>query len=121
MENNFASNFKHLRIQNGKTQEEIGKILNKDYSTIGKWELGQRSPTMEDVIKIAEYFNVSLQELICDDFVHNSKKNKEINYEKYKRLLKEKGFMDNDDNIDEEKLDKLFKIADMMKEMNEKR
>lgn len=64
MENNFASNLKHLRIQKGLTQEELAKKLDKDYSTIGKWELGQRSPIMIDVIKIAELFDTSLETLI---------------------------------------------------------
>ena len=118
MENNFARNFKHLRIQNGKTQEELGKILNKDYSTIGKWELGQRSPAMEDVIKIADYFNISLQELISGN-VDNS--NNYLKHEKFKKILKDRGLMDENDNIDEDSFNKLMKIADMMKEMNEKR
>ena len=64
MENNFASNLKHLRIQAGMTQDELAKKLDKDYSTIGKWELGQRSPIMVDVLKIAELFQVSLETLI---------------------------------------------------------
>lgn len=64
MENNFASNLKHLRIQSGMTQDELARKLEKDYSTIGKWELGQRSPIMIDVIKIAELFQVSLETLI---------------------------------------------------------
>ncbi len=64
MENNFASNLKHLRLQNNLTQQELAKKLGKDYSTIGKWELGQRSPIMTDVIKIANFFNVSLEKLI---------------------------------------------------------
>ena len=59
MENNFASNLKHLRLQSGMTQEELAKKLDKDYSTIGKWELGQRSPIMTDVIRIANLFNVN--------------------------------------------------------------
>ena len=117
MENNFARNFKHLRIQNGKTQEELGKALNKDYSTIGKWELGQRSPTMEDVIKIADYFNISLQELVSGNV--NDSKN-ELKHAKFKKILKDKGLMDENDNIDEENFNKLIKIADMMKEMNDK-
>lgn len=72
MENNFSNNLKHLRIQNNLTQEELGKMLNKDYSTIGKWENGTRSPIMEDVIKISQIFNISLEKLIGDNFIYNS-------------------------------------------------
>lgn len=85
MENNFASNLKHLRVQSGMTQEDLAKKLDKDYSTIGKWELGQRSPMMIDVIRIAELFNVSLEHLIgspISDSDHD-----EINLQQYKILF----------------------------------
>jgi len=87
MQNNFANNLKHLRNQNGLTQEELAKILHKDYSTIGKWENGSRSPIMEDAIKLADYFHVSLQTLIGDDIIYNdSNLEDEILFNKYKEL-----------------------------------
>lgn len=67
MENNFAKNLKKFRLDAGYTQEDLAKKLGKDYSTIGKWELGQRSPMMIDVIKIAQLFNISLEKLIGYD------------------------------------------------------
>lgn len=83
MNNNFASNLKHLRIQSGMTQEELAKKLDKDYSTIGKWELGQRSPIMVDVIKISELFNVPLEILINGSVIDNNKeKNNNTLYNK---------------------------------------
>lgn len=72
MENNFATNLKHLRIQSGMTQYDLAKKLDKDYSTIGKWELGQRSPIMTDVLKIAEIFNVSLEKLIGSSIIYDN-------------------------------------------------
>lgn len=72
MENNFASNLKHLRLQAGMTQEELAKKLDKDYSTIGKWELGQRSPIMTDVIRIANLFDVSLEKLIGQSIIYDN-------------------------------------------------
>ena len=72
MENNFASNLKHLRLQKGLTQQELANKLGKDYSTIGKWELGQRSPIMTDVIKIANFFDVSLEKLIGSSIIYDN-------------------------------------------------
>jgi len=46
------------------TQEELAKKMEKDYSTIGKWENGTRFPIMVDVLKIAELFDISLEDLI---------------------------------------------------------
>lgn len=105
MENNFANNLRHLRIQNGLTQEELGKKLNKDYSTIGKWENGSRSPIMEDVIKIAEYFNISLQELIGGNGIKNSSN---IGY---KDMLFQKGLINQNDDISEEDAKRLIQFA----------
>ena len=79
MENNFASNLKHLRLQSGMTQEELAKKLDKDYSTIGKWELGQRSPIMTDVIRIANLFNVSLEKLIGQSIIYDNAEQVELN------------------------------------------
>lgn len=79
MENNFATNLKHLRIQSGMTQEELAKKMDKDYSTIGKWELGQRSPIMTDVIKIADIFQVSLEKLIGSSMIYDNAEVVDIN------------------------------------------
>ncbi len=72
MENNFAFNLKQLRLQKKLTQQELAEKLGKDYSTIGKWELGQRSPIMTDVIKIANFFGVSLEKLIGSSIIYDN-------------------------------------------------
>lgn len=114
MENNFASNLKHLRIQNNMTQEELGKKLAKDYSTIGKWENGTRSPIMEDVIRIAEYFNISLQELISGKIgINDSPTYQKTNY---KQVLLNRGLIDENNNLTEEDAKKLIDFAIANKE-----
>lgn len=69
MNNNFSNNLKKLRLQRGWTQEELGKKIKKDYSTIGKWENGSRSPIMEDVIALAKIFDIGITDLISTDSV----------------------------------------------------
>lgn len=54
------------------TQEELAKKLNKDYSTIGKWENGTRSPIMVDILKIAELFDIELKDLIQTDIIYDN-------------------------------------------------
>lgn len=61
-----------MRIQQGYTQEELAKKLDKDYSTIGKWENGSRSPIMADVLKIADLFNIELKDLIQNNIVYDN-------------------------------------------------
>ena len=54
------------------TQEELAKKLEKDYSTIGKWENGTRSPIMADVLKIADLFKVELKDLIQNNIIYDN-------------------------------------------------
>lgn len=68
MKNYFSSNLKYLRNLHHLTQEELAKKIDKDYSTIGKWEKGNRSPIMADVIKISELFDIQIGDLILKDF-----------------------------------------------------
>ena len=116
MENNFASNLKFLRLQNNLTQEEFGKRLGKDYSTIGKWENGTRSPIMEDVIKIAEYFNVNLSELVASNYV--TKTSYKPTEEDLKKVLEEKGLLDKDGNLDKNKIDTVNRIYEAINKEN---
>ena len=112
MENNFASNLKYLRLQNNLTQEELGKRLGKDYSTIGKWENGTRSPIMEDVIKIAEYFNINLSELIASNYVIGTSYTP--TEEDLKRVLEKKGLLNKDGKLDEDKIDRVNRIFEVI-------
>lgn len=62
--NNFSNNLKFLRNYYNLNQLQLGNKLGKDYSTIGKWENGTRSPTMQDTLDICSYFNIDLNDII---------------------------------------------------------
>ncbi len=109
MNNNFASNLKHLRIQSGMTQEELAKKLEKDYSTIGKWELGQRSPIMIDVIKVSELFNVSLETLINGSVIND--KNQEKNSNESNQLKQFRLLYDKMKNLPEESQRMIYNVT----------
>ena len=89
MNNNFAFNLKHIRQNKGLTQEQLGKLMGKDYSTIGKWENGSRSPIMEDLIKLADVLNVDVKELLDKkyDEKENSFDELDILFSKHKDIL----------------------------------
>lgn len=93
MENNFPNNLKHLRIQAGMTQQDLANKLNKDYSTIGKWELGSRNPSTIDLFEIADIFNVSERDLVKKDLFANENQNHidgvDVLFDKYKDKLSE--------------------------------
>ena len=89
MDNNFAFNLKRIRQEKGLTQEQLGKLIGKDYSTIGKWENGTRSPIMEDIIKLSDILNVDIKNLITDNYEANNNCFDElaILFDKHKGIL----------------------------------
>lgn len=58
----ISERIKLLRKQKKITQEELAKIINVERSSIAKYETGT-TPSMEILIKIANYFNVTIDYL----------------------------------------------------------
>jgi len=98
MGNFLSSNLKFLRKQNKISQEQLGKRMNKDYSTIGKWEKGTHYPVLDDAYKLSEILNVSIDDLLSKDLTCNNqnfneldllfKKNKDVLTEDDKEYIK---------------------------------
>jgi len=55
-----------LRKQKGFSQEELANRLNVSRQTISKWEVGESTPDLENLVAISELFEVSLDELVLD-------------------------------------------------------
>jgi transcriptional regulator with XRE-family HTH domain len=62
----FGERLKKLRTNRHMTQEELGSIFNPplSQSTVGTYELGRRQPSLENLIVIAKYFNVTTDYLL---------------------------------------------------------
>jgi len=56
-----------LRTQHNLSQGDLANELNVSRQSISKWENGNSTPDLEKIIKLAEIFNVSLNELIKDE------------------------------------------------------
>lgn len=50
-----------IRLRGNRTQAEVAKALGIASSTYAMYELGQRTPSDEVKIRIAEYYNRSVQ------------------------------------------------------------
>ena len=61
---NIGSTISELRKKNNLTQEQLAEKLNVTRQTISKWECNETSPSIEDASKLANIFNVSLDELV---------------------------------------------------------
>lgn len=55
---------KELRKEKGITQKEIAKELNITDRTYGHYETGKREPTIDTLINIADYYNISIDILV---------------------------------------------------------
>ncbi len=59
----FAKRFKEARESMDLSQKDMAKILNVGPSTVSMWEQDRRTPDKEMLIKIANYFDISIDYL----------------------------------------------------------
>lgn len=64
MKNHFAENLKTLRIDKKLTQPQLALALNVSKATISFWENNINEPTATNIIKIAQFFNITIDELL---------------------------------------------------------
>ncbi len=69
---NFSKNLKHLRLLIGCTQAQMADLLGITVRGYRNYELGAREPELSMLIKLADYFNVSLDELVGRQFPKDS-------------------------------------------------
>jgi transcriptional regulator with XRE-family HTH domain len=53
-----------LRTKKGLSLRDLEKKVNIHFTTLGKTETGERELTLEQAIKLADYFNVTLDYLV---------------------------------------------------------
>ena len=69
---------KKLRLQQGITQEKLAEILGVSCQSVSRWELGVCYPDMELLPALANYFNVTLDELMGMNGIRSDAKQREI-------------------------------------------
>ena len=62
----FGERLRELRKEKGLSQDEFAKILGTSKQILSRYELGQRSPKIEQVSKYAEKLKVSVDYLLGD-------------------------------------------------------
>lgn len=60
----FGNRLCSLREEHGYTQEKLGKMLGVSNKAVSKWENGTTQPRLEMLDRIAECFNLSVEELL---------------------------------------------------------
>ena len=64
IKNNFSKNLSNLRKSNNLTQLALAEKLNYSDKAISKWEVGSVLPDVETMTHIAEFFGVTVNDLI---------------------------------------------------------
>ena len=60
----LAEKILHLRTELGLSQLELAEKLEVSRQSVSKWETGQSVPDLEKIIKLADLFGVSVDELV---------------------------------------------------------
>ncbi len=66
MEDNifYLKNLKELRRKSNLTQEEMSKMLNLGSSTYKNYENNVTEPSIETLIKLADFYHITIDELV---------------------------------------------------------
>ncbi len=133
MNNYFAENLKYLREEKGWSQSELSRqtvrvcnIHNKDVpeekhikpitqASIARWEAGENSPSIDNLVVLEETLFVRLPDLIGKNLKDNKEEKVKLSKEQEKELLKDvlkrKGFLDENEELSEENFNMLINFA----------
>lgn len=65
---NFQEKLVQLRNINGILQKDLAEKLGINLHTYQRFEYGQQEPRMSTLIALADFYGISLDELVCRDW-----------------------------------------------------
>ena len=78
---NIGNTIKKLRSKQDLTQEQLAEYINVSVSAVSQWESGKTVPDVSTILALANFFNITLDELF-----DRTSKDKEKDLEKYYEL-----------------------------------
>ena len=63
----IGEKLKTLRLQHGLTTRQLAKVLEISQAQISRIENGLRQPSGDFIVRMADFFNVSLEKLMRDE------------------------------------------------------
>jgi len=67
----FGRNIKKIRTVKNLTQQNFADLFNLKRATLGAYEEGRSEPKIENIIKVANYFSISIDDLLTRDLTVN--------------------------------------------------
>lgn len=99
----FQHRLKELRKEFNLTGEDLGKLFNVSKTAVSNWESGNRNPDIETLIKIANYFNVSVDYLLGNSNIKSCEEEKDL-FKLFKIHLEECKIYDHKKSLENFKL-----------------
>lgn len=65
---NYGKEFKSFRQSLNLSQEQLAKATGISQQAISFWEQDKRTPNMDDCITLADFYGITLDELVGRDF-----------------------------------------------------
>ena len=96
---------KELRKEKGITQAQLAETLNDSARTVSRWETGSNMPDISILVDIADYYDISIPEII------NGERKSEIMNEEERKIAKT---MSDYATTEKEKIFKEMKIQSIM-------
>ena len=63
-ENGLGEKLKNLRLSANLTQEQFAEIIGVSRTAVAKWENGYAEPTLQNIVRISEIFDVGTDYLL---------------------------------------------------------
>lgn len=87
----FSNNLRFLREKKKLSQNKLGELAHVNQTTIARWEKEEISPSLDNILDIADVLNISVADLTGKDLTIDEPTDElEILFSKYKDKLSEK-------------------------------
>ena len=112
-------NIKEARKKNNMTQRQLADAIGVSHNTISDWESGNHKPDIDTLFLLCKVLKVDANYML--DYEQRKKELEAQSDNDYKKILKDKGLMDENENINQEDFEKLIDIASQMKDLMQKK
>lgn len=65
----FAKNLRALRKSHGVSQVQLAQVLHYGYTAISNYESGRNEPSLDDLIRLADFFDISTDALLGREYL----------------------------------------------------
>ena len=70
----FCDHLRYLRESRGLKQADIAKKIEVGLHTYQRYEYGEREPQLSTLVALADFYELSLDELVCREWPKRTKK-----------------------------------------------